>query len=322
MLGKNEFDKKQLVFVFSNDGEKISFKNDNLVVMAKNGEIKFQSTCYRVLALFIVGGISITSGLIERSHKFAFPIFLMKTTLRTYDVIGFSAAGNTQLHRLQYSYEGLGLAKHLVHNKILNQCSLLKKRRYKNDDIKYAISNLSTFAERVHFASNINELMGIEGIASRVYFEQHFDNYAWQGRQPRLKADYLNATMDIGYTLLFNFIEAITRIYGFDPYVGVFHTEFYKRKSLICDLIEPFRPIVDDCLRTAISKQQCKECDFKIVNKVYKLSFDKQKEYTLFLLKPILKHKMQIFEYIQAYYWAFGKSLPAEDFPVFELSNK
>lgn len=83
------------------------------------------------------------------------------------------------------------------------------------------------------------EIMGIEGNAARVYFPRIFDNVNWNGRKPRVKNDYVNVTLDIGYTMLFNLVDAILQIYGFDTYYGVFHRCFYMRKSLVCDIMEP-----------------------------------------------------------------------------------
>ena len=55
MMSSRDFECKQLAFVFTNDEEKISFKNDNLVITDKDGKVKHQSTCYRLFALFICG---------------------------------------------------------------------------------------------------------------------------------------------------------------------------------------------------------------------------------------------------------------------------
>ena len=87
--------------------------------------------------------------------------------------------------------------------------------------------------------------MGIEGSAARVYFPRVFSNVNWKGRKPRIKNDYINTTLDIGYTMLFNIVDAILQVYGFDTYYGVFHKCFYMRKSLVCDIMEPMRPIID-----------------------------------------------------------------------------
>ena len=319
MIGAEEYNKKQIVFVFANEGEKISFKNDNIVVQAKNGEIKHQSTCWRISVLFVVGSATLTSGLIERSHRFCFPIFLMKQTLRTYDVIGFKAEGNTLLRKLQYTEGGLEIAKHLIENKILNQRKTLMKQRFRGDEINAVISSLKVSAQKVSEVCSIQELMGLEGSASRVYFKNHFNNCEWQGRQPRVKRDYINITLDLGYTLLFNYIESLLYYFGFDLYVGNLHQEFYMRKSLVCDLVEPFRPLIDQCVRTAISNNQCKSEDFNNSNGRWLLEWEKNKEYVLFLLKPLLKHKDEMFKYVRDYYRAFVQQKPVNQFPVFEL---
>ena len=51
MLNANDFKKKQIIFLFTNAGEKLSFSNDNIVVKDKEGKIKYQSTCYRLFRI-------------------------------------------------------------------------------------------------------------------------------------------------------------------------------------------------------------------------------------------------------------------------------
>ena len=75
MLNINEFEKKQIIFVFLSSGEKVSFSNDNIVIKAADGSLKHQSTCYRLFMVFIIGHISVTSGLLQRAKKFGFVLF-------------------------------------------------------------------------------------------------------------------------------------------------------------------------------------------------------------------------------------------------------
>ena len=63
---------------------------------------------------------------------------------------------------------------------------------------------------------------------------------------------------------LFNFIECFLRMYGFDLYVGVFHRLWFKRKSLVCDVMEPFRCIIDRAVRTAYHRKQFSVKDFSL----------------------------------------------------------
>ena len=43
MLNASDFSKKQIIFLFTNQGEKLSFSNDNVIVKDKEGKIKHQS---------------------------------------------------------------------------------------------------------------------------------------------------------------------------------------------------------------------------------------------------------------------------------------
>ena len=75
------------------------------------------------------------------------------------------------------------------------------------------------------------------------------------------------------HTMLFNIVDAILQVYGFDTYYGVFHKCFYMRKSLVCDLMEPIRPVVDYQVRKSINLGQCKENDFEVINNRWCLKY-------------------------------------------------
>lgn len=162
-------------------------------------------------------------------------------------------------------------------------------------------------------------LLAYEGNSARKYFGIMFREFGWQGRKTRIKLDYINATLDIGYTVLFNFVEALLDIYDFDLYCGVLHTEFYMRKSLVCDLMEPLRPIIDLAVRKGINLGQIKEDDFRDENYRYVLKWEKTKQYTQLFLKAIMERKGEIFLYTQGYYRLFMKGADAGNFKEFVL---
>lgn len=322
MMNINEFEKKQVLFVFLAAKEKISFQNDNIVVRKEDGKIKYQITCYRIFALFIVGHFTITSGLIQRSHRFGFPIFLMTNSMKIYDVLGGKMEGNVLLRQCQYSYKGLELAKHILQNKVSNQRIALNRQRDKSEELKAAIKQMDGYVNHIQqYEGNLEGLLGIEGSAARLYFRHQFNNLEWKARGPRIKADYVNSTLDIGYTILFNVIEGLLSIYGFDIYLGVLHKQFYMRKSLVCDIMEPFRPIIDLQIRKAVNLQQCQESDFEVINHQYLLKWKKNPAYVQFLMEAILENKMDMFRYVQQYYRSFMKQREASEFPVFEVKK-
>ena len=91
----------------------------------------------------------------------------------------------------------------------------------------------------------------------------------WMGRYPRTKIDKNNLLLDMGYTFLFHFLEALLLLYGFDIYEGFYHRRFYQRKSLVCDIEEPFRAIIDEAMRKSFNLGQIKNSDFGFTNGQY-----------------------------------------------------
>jgi len=322
MMSTRDFEHKQIAFVFTTDGEKISFKNDNLIVTDKDGKIKHQSTCYRLFALFICGDFCLTSGILERSKKFGFTIVFMSPNLRITSIMPSKAEGNVLLRKKQYSYDKTEIASHVIANKIHNQTFLLKKKRKKTEEEKEVIAKLEQYEKDVLQPNlSVQEIMGIEGISAKLYFNTLFAEYNWQARLPRVKNDITNTLMDIGYTILFNIVNALLEMYGFDVYVGILHTQFFHRKSLVCDLEEPFRPIVDAAILKALNLGQINEKDFWKNHNQYILPWKNSKKYVGIILGALLEYKNEIFIYLQSYYRAFMRDKPIEEFPVFEMEE-
>lgn len=320
MMSTRDFEYKQIAFVFTSRGEKISFKNDNLLVSDADGNTKHQSTCYRLFLLFICGDYSITSGLLERANKFGFNIVLMTPNLRVTKIIPSKAEGNVLLRKKQYAYDKTDIAAHVIANKIRNQNALLKKKRQKSEDEKEAIKKLKQFEKDVMQPNlSVQEIMGIEGISAKIYFKSLFQNYNWSARRPRTKHDITNCLMDIGYTILFNVVNALLEMYGFDVYVGILHTQFFHRKSLVCDLEEPFRPIIDEAIIKALNLSQVHEKDFWKNQEQYILPWKNSAPYIELFIKAIMEYKDEIFIYIQSYYRAFMRDKPVANFPTFEF---
>jgi CRISP-associated protein Cas1 len=320
MLSKPDFQYKNVVLVMASNKEMLSFKNDNLLVKNSNGEIILQKTCYRIYSIWIIGPCSISSGLIERSKKFGFSIVLFSYSFRYVNSWNVSTEGNVLLRKKQYRYEELVLGKHLIWNKINNQIRLLKSIRRKDGGCIENIENLFRIMnEKIPQAKNIHEIMGVEGVASRIFFSEWFRPMNWQGRKPRCKTDPINVLMDIGYTLLFNYMEGMLNLYGFDVYCGVYHRFFYQRKSLVCDMIEPFRCIIDRQIRKSYNLSQINPCDFVAVKGKYYLSFKNSKPYLKFLTESILVEKEQIFDYTQRYYRAFMRDKSVEEYPIYQI---
>lgn len=275
----------------------------------------------KILALFIVGHIHITTPLIEKCKKNNVALVVMKPSLRPVFYWADSAEANFLVRQRQYDFnkDDISIARVIVANKISNQRVLLQKTRKKDDLTMFAIEKSCEFENASLHATEYNELMGIEGRIAKLFFTAYFQDMGWGGRKPRIKSDYLNATLDIGYTYLFNFMECFVRMFGFDIYVGIYHRLWFKRKSLICDLIEPFRCIIDRTIKTAINRKQFSEEDFKVYKGEFRLMPEKNKLYSQVFFDSLVPFKSDIFRYVQSYYRCFMGKKDVNQYPKFCL---
>ena len=182
MLTLPDFVEKKIVIAFPKDGDKISFKNDNLLITDNFNHIKLQLSCYKLFALFIVGGFTLTSGLIERSKRFGFSIIFFTYSFKPYSGINFKMEGNTLLRKKQYTTEkSTEIAKCIIINKIENQRDILKKTRNPENAEGLIILN-DNIMKLLRNDYDAYEIMGIEGIAAKVYFKRLFREFEWKGR--------------------------------------------------------------------------------------------------------------------------------------------
>ena len=288
------------------------------------GEKKITLTKFpfqKVLALFIIGHITITTPLIEKCKRFGVALIVMKPNLRPVFYWDNMAEANYLLRNKQHHYphDDLSIARQIVFNKIINQKSNLLKMREKDPTTTEAINQCEASIQTIDDINDYNQLMGLEGVTSRMYFAAYFQSLKWDGRHPRMKSDELNVTLDIGYTLLFNYIECFLRMYGFDLYVGVYHRLWFKRKSLVCDIMEPFRCIIDHATLLAYNRKKFSTKDFEKKNKEYFLKREKSADYYRVFIDALIAKKSEVFKYVQLYYRCFMGRKSVSQFPTFKF---
>ena len=177
--------------------------------------------------------------------------------------VWFSKMGSTALiRRKQLEAMGSPLGFHLVIDMVIqkldNQIRFLKKLMHARPVKEASFTAPTQVIERVksdlHFLesdleSSRNSLMGLEGTAARTYFECLSglipEKYQFQGRSRRPAKDPFNACLNYCYGMLYSLVEKACILSGLDPYVGFLHTDNYNKKSLVFDLIEPFRIYAD-----------------------------------------------------------------------------
>jgi len=167
------------------------------------------------------------------------------------------------------------LARKLVAGKIRNQRTLLQRNHI--EPPRRELVELKRLVGRAEAAESLEELLGIEGLAARIYFglfagmlkrdgewdgegALRFDFTARNRRPPR---DPVNALLSLGYSLLAKDLTVACYAVGFDPMIGYYHQPRHGRPALALDLMEPLRPLIaDSAVLSAVNTRMASERDF------------------------------------------------------------
>ena len=186
--------------------------------------------------------------------------------------------------------KGVSIAKQIVLGKIKGQNQVLRKYGFKQHDLKQ-IENKVAAVESDDFGVMRNKLNTIEGHATEKYFSQVFQllpKALTIDRRRTFKAyDGINNTFNLAYTVLkWKTYRAIIKA-KLEPYLGFLHSEQFGKSSLVCDLLELYRYLIDDFLI-----QYCKSLnkkDFAMKREDYSSKRKGEREY---LNKPLTKDLM------------------------------
>ena len=164
---------------------------------------------------------------------------------------------------------GLPIAQKMIEGKIRNSRTLL--RWNSRNEVKSILEQLKASADQTAEVDTVESLLGVEGVAARLYFSQFsamlkddsLGIFDFQGRNRRPPRDPINCLLSYGYSLLTKDLTAVALAVGFDPYLGVFHKPRFGRPALALDLAEEFRPIVaDSVVINVINNGEIKENGF------------------------------------------------------------
>lgn len=159
----------------------------------------------------------------------------------------------------------------IVKNKITNQMLLLEK--IKNDN--YTL--LLHYIEEIKIGDKTNR----EGHAAKVYF-----NCLFGKKFSRDMDNSINAALNYGYAILLSTINKEIINNGYLTQLGIHHKNEFNEFNLTCDLMEPFRIIIDNFVYFNQLRKFDKDYKMDLVNLFNQTYKYQNKKYTL---KDIIK---------------------------------
>ena len=134
-------------------------------------------------------------------------------------------------HQMEWTKENkAAIWTEIVTEKIRKQAELLQERHKSEADLLYQ------YIKEMAFGDETNR----EGHAAKVYFKALF------GKDfSRTEDCPLNAALNYGYSIILSLFTRDVVVNGYITQVGLFHDNMFNQFNLACDLMEPYRPIID-----------------------------------------------------------------------------
>lgn len=268
-------------------GNVLKVKEKDVVVE----EVRIGETCQ--VSLF--GNIQLTTQAVQTLCENEVPICFFSQGGWFYGTTQGLGVRNVALRRRQFSLADdpdfcLKFARDLIAGKIRNQRTMLQRNHIEPPAAK--IAQLKALCDDVERAGSLAQLLGLEGNAARIYFEE-FSGMIKRGdpdddpavalgltpaastsgagefpflfthRNRRPPRDPVNALLSLAYSVLAKDLTIVCHAVGFDPFLGYYHQPRFGRAPLALDLMEPFRPLIaDSAVLSAINTRMVTPKDF------------------------------------------------------------
>lgn len=233
---------------------KLSYKNDYLIIRSE--ELKMIHISEINIILVTNGMVSITSYLINELANNKIKLIICNEKHNpSCEMMPYYGSFNTSkkiLNQVAWKKENKEQVwKDIVKCKIHNQAMILKKL-----DID-GYQNLEEYKEEVQEGDNTNR----EGHAAKVYFNLLFGKEFIRG-----SGDNTNIALDYGYSILLSEVNREVVCKGYITPLGINHKNEYNQFNLSCDLMEPYRPLIDEIVYNNRELAFEKEFKLKLIN--------------------------------------------------------
>ena len=176
----------------------------------------------------------------------------------------------------------------IVKLKLLKQSELLKKLSIPQYEL------LEEYITQVEFYDETNR----EGHAAKVYFNALF------GKEfTRTTDNAINASLNYGYSIILSAFNREIVSAGYLTSLGLFHDNMFNQFNLSCDLMEIFRPLVDEVVAMNPPKKFDNDVKRSMVNLINKKVFiDGKEQYLLNAIKIYVRSIFDILNQVENSY--------------------
>lgn len=251
-------------------GAVVGVEGNRLQIKYKDGMVK-TLPIEPLESIELFGRIQVSTSCMTECLKRGVTVGFFSTTGAYYGRLSSTNHVHVERQRLQATLPidfCLGLSKRLVSGKISNQIVMVRRyNRYKEMNLEEDLKGMSRLLKKIEQCKKIEELMGYEGAAARIYFSclgKLIDReFYFEGRNRRPPKDPFNSLISLGYAIILNEIYGKIEGKGLNPYFGVLHQDREKHPTLASDLMEEWRAVlIDSPAMSLLNGHELKADDF------------------------------------------------------------
>ena len=248
------------LLVVQKPGSQVGQRGGEFVVTVQ-GEVVRKLPLHQVRAIYLYGAVQLTAQAAQSCLENGVDVGYFAASGRFLGLLrGLPASGvDARLGQMKLFAEPffrLKLARECIRAKISNQRTMLMR----NGDVPdRVLRQLAEARDATADTRDLSELLGVEGAAARLYFEQFASmlkgaewKFDFAGRNRRPPRDPVNAMLSLGYSVLAKELAGVCHAVGLDPVLGFFHQPRYGRPALALDLMEEFRPLLADSVAISL----------------------------------------------------------------------
>ncbi len=270
-------------------------------------EVRVMDVCH--VALF--GNIQMSTQAVQRLCDADIPVTWFSMGGWFYGMTRGHSLKNVLLRIEQFRHAAdpascLRLAQQFVRGKIHNHRVLFMRNHVEPPERTKL--RLGQAREDALATRSLEELLGVEGAAASVYFQQFGGmirerieeedflegiaqpepaaapevafTFDFTTRNRRPPTDPVNALLSLAYSLLAKECTLAAMAVGLDPYVGFYHQPRHGRPALALDVMEEFRPLIaESAVLTAINNRFVTTRDFVSAGRAVNLNAAGRKQF-------------------------------------------
>ena len=235
-------------------GQYLGSDKENFIVYKNQKPVK-RIPFYKVKQVILTPGNTVSTSALFWCSVYNVNLMMASNTGRPLSMmlpLTSSAHVKTRIKQYEayYNSKGVEIARAILSAKIRNQTALLEKYGFNGRKLSIVEKLSKVDGEKIDDIRP--KLMGIESRCSKVYFgyfKTLFPDFLQTPKRMKYNAeDPLNNVLNLGYEVLKGEVYRGVMYAHLDPYLGYLHSIQFAKPSLVCDIQEIFRGLIDKFL--------------------------------------------------------------------------